>query len=175
MNFPEDVAIDGAGYLYIADTANHRIRRVDPSGTIATIAGTGEEGFSGDGAPAVSAQLSGPKGVAVDGAGNLYIADSGNHRIRRITPFGIIATIAGIGGKRASPETGPRRSHCPVDQSLRGWHRTVPATSTSPMQRNHRIRRIDTSGRITTLAGTGPGGVSAETGARRSTTQLGGP
>ena len=92
---PDDVAVDEAGNLYIADEQNNRIRRVNPSGTISTFAGTGEQGFAGDGGPAVEAQLAGPRGVAVDIAGNLYIADTGNHRIRKVDASGTISTIAG--------------------------------------------------------------------------------
>ena len=91
------MAVDADGNLFIADEGNHRIRRVDSSGIITTIAGTGERGFSGDGGPAVEAQLDHPRGVAVDTAGNLYIADKSNHRIRRVDPSGTITTIAGTG------------------------------------------------------------------------------
>ena len=73
--WPSGVAVDGAGNLFIADTGNHRIRKVTPAGIISTVAGTGNEGFSGDGGPATAAQLRAPAGVAVDGAGNLFIAD----------------------------------------------------------------------------------------------------
>ena len=92
-----DVAVDTDGNLYIADAGNQRIRRVDSSGIITTIAGTGVEGFGGDGGPAVQAQLADPRGVAVDAAGNLYIADHRNHRIRKVNPSGTITTIAGSG------------------------------------------------------------------------------
>ena len=85
FSYPEGVAVDGLGNLYIADTGNHRIRRVDASGIITTIAGTGRQGFRGDGDPAVAAQLSRPDGVAMDGSGNAYIADRENHRIRVLT------------------------------------------------------------------------------------------
>src|SRR5438105_4829808 len=78
---PYGVAAGGAGNLYIADLANQRVRRVDTSGTITTVAGDGTYGFSGDGGPATSANLGSPDGVAVDGAGNLYIADLYNRRI----------------------------------------------------------------------------------------------
>ena len=86
LNFPAGLAVDHAGNVYIADTGNHRIRRIDATGTIRTIAGTGEPGFSGDGGPATKAQLSSPIALAVDGAGNLYVADLGNYRIRVLTP-----------------------------------------------------------------------------------------
>ena len=89
--FPQGVATDGAGNLYIADAGNNRIRKVDSTGTITTIAGTGGIGFDGrglggDGGSATSALLASPGGVALDSAGNLYIADTGNHRIRKLTP-----------------------------------------------------------------------------------------
>ncbi|MDE2965547.1 MAG: serine/threonine protein kinase, partial [Acidobacteriota bacterium] len=88
LDGPTAVALDSTGSLYIADTGNSSIRRVDTRGTITTIAGTGEGGFSGDGGPAVQAQLNGPTAVALDSAGNLYIADTGNSSIRRVDTRG---------------------------------------------------------------------------------------
>ena len=82
------VATDAAGNLYVGDGENHRVRRVDTAGVISTIAGTGQRGFSGDGGPAVNAQLRSPGGVAVDRVGNVYIADTGNHLVRKLTPGG---------------------------------------------------------------------------------------
>ena len=76
--------MDAEGNLYVADTDNHRVRRIDPAGVISTVAGTGELGYSGDGGPASAAQFAAPLGVAVDTAGNLYVADTFNHRVRRI-------------------------------------------------------------------------------------------
>ena len=82
LHYPLNLVVDGAGNLYISDSYNSRIRKVDPSGIITTISGTGRRGFSGDGGPAFQAQLNLPRGVALDGAGNLYIADTSNSRIR---------------------------------------------------------------------------------------------
>ncbi len=104
---PDNVAVDDMGNVYIADTFNHRIRKVDASGIIDTIAGTGELGFGGDGGPAVQAQLNYPGGVAVDGAGNVYIADAENHRIRVVDSTGVIRTIAGTGEDGFGGDGGP--------------------------------------------------------------------
>ena len=93
LNTPWGVAVDRAGNIYIADTKNHRIRKVDTAGVITTIAGTGESGLGGDGGAATAAKFSYPRSVALDTSGNLYIADTGNDRIRRVTPTGIITTL----------------------------------------------------------------------------------
>ncbi|MGH9000080.1 MAG: NHL repeat-containing protein [Acidimicrobiia bacterium] len=94
---PRTIAVGPDGSLYIAAPKAHRVRRVDPSGTITTYAGTGTAGFSGDGGPAGAARLDMPRGVAVDGAGNVYVADSQNQRIRRVDPAGTMTTVAGRG------------------------------------------------------------------------------
>jgi trimeric autotransporter adhesin len=106
LHQPHGVAVDTAGNLYIADTFNKRIRKVS-NGVITTIAGTGVAGFSGDNGPAISAQLNFPFGVAVDAAGNIYIADSNNYRIREISNK-IITTVVG-NGTGASGVTAARR------------------------------------------------------------------
>lgn len=93
LNAPSAIALDAAGNSYIADTANNRIRRVSTAGIITTIAGTGTAGAKGDNEPATLAQLNGPAGIAVDSSNNLYVADSGNNAIRKITPGGMISTV----------------------------------------------------------------------------------
>jgi len=97
VQFSVGLALDAAGNIYVAERLNHRIRRIATDGTISTFAGTGVAGFSGDGGPATSARLNQPTGLAFDRFGNLYVADGVNYRIRRITPQGLITTIAGTG------------------------------------------------------------------------------
>jgi uncharacterized protein (TIGR03437 family) len=94
---PHDVVVDAAGNVYIADTLNSRVRKVDTAGTISTFAGNGTRGYSGDGGPAVNAALTFPSGLALDQAGNLYIADYGNATVRRVDKNGNIASVAGVG------------------------------------------------------------------------------
>jgi hypothetical protein len=110
LNYPQGLAVDVAGNIFIADSQDHRIRKVTPDGIITTVAGSsplpGKGGFSGDGGPAVDAQLNYPVDVAVDGAGNLYIADYGNNRIRKVSPDGTISTIAGDGTQGYSGDGG---------------------------------------------------------------------
>jgi hypothetical protein len=97
LNFPSDVAMDTGGNLLIADYLNHRIRKVDATGIIHTVAGYGTGAYSGDGGPATSAALNNPRSIAVDDSNNIYIADLYNHRIRKVSEAGIITTIAGTG------------------------------------------------------------------------------
>lgn len=94
---PHDVVADSAGNVYIADTLNSRVRKLDSSGVISTIAGNGTRGYAGDGGAATDAQLSLPSGLALDSKGNLYIADPGNGTVRKITATGAISTVAGKG------------------------------------------------------------------------------
>jgi sugar lactone lactonase YvrE len=91
------VAISPDGSLFIADTNNHRVRRIDHGGKIVTFAGSGRAAFGGDGGPATAADLNLPTGLAFDTAGNVYIADSGNNRVRKVSPNGTITTVAGDG------------------------------------------------------------------------------
>ncbi len=151
LNAPGGIAVDAAGNLYVADTANHRIRRVSPAGVITTIAGTGAGGFSGDGGPAAAAQLFSPTGVAVDGSGNVYIGDTFNNRVRRIAPDGTISTIAGTGTGGYTPDGVPATS---VD--LNGPTAVAVDAAGDLYVVEHeggRVRKILPSGTITTVAG----------------------
>ena len=109
LNGPFDVAFDGAGNLYFSDTFNHRIRRIDAQrGIITTIAGNGECGYAGDDGPAVRASLNEPYGIAIDQAGNIFIADRLNRRVRRVdAASGVITTLAGTGEAAYSGDDGP--------------------------------------------------------------------
>ena len=162
LSHPFGLALDRNGNLYIADSYNNRIRRVDASGTITTIAGTGDRGFSGDGGPAVEAQLENPYGVAVDGAGNLYIADSENYRIRRVDASGIITTVAGTGSIGFSGDGGP------AIRAQIAWPARVAVDGAGNLYiadfSNFRVRRVDASGIITTVAGTGERGYGGDGG-----------
>ena len=104
---PKGLAIDVDGTIYITDTGNNRIRKVDPEGIITTFAGTGEEGNGGDGGPATNAQLTRPHGVAIGPDGSVYISDTFNNRVRRVDTAGIIITFAGSGERSFSGDEGP--------------------------------------------------------------------
>jgi sugar lactone lactonase YvrE len=97
LSLPSGLASDTTDQLYIADAENHRVLTVDREGCLAAVAGTGAAGFSGDGGAAIAAHLNEPWGLAVDSRGSLFIADAGNHRIRKVTPSGTITTVAGVG------------------------------------------------------------------------------
>ena len=163
LDSPQGLALDTANNLYIADTHNHRIRRLNlTTGIIATIAGT-NSGFSGDNGPALSSQLNLPTALATDASGNLYLADTGNHRIRKITSStGIITTIAGTGTQGYSGDGGPSLSAAvdsPTGIAVDASNNLYLADT-----HNHRIRKIISStGIITTIAGTGLPGFSGDT------------
>src|ERR1017187_4920775 len=150
---PYGVAVDGAGNLFIADTRNERIRKVNTAGIITTVAGNGTYGYSGDGGPATSAALYGPYGVAVDGAGNLYIADQGNNRIRMVGLAGIITTVAGNGTHGYSGDGGPATSaelYAPEGVAVDNAGDLLIADTG-----NNRIRQVKSGGTVSTVAGNG--------------------
>lgn len=163
LNAPYSARIDPAGNVLIAEFASNRIRRVAPDGTISTLAGTGVAGFSGDNGPAGAAQVRQPTDIAIDGNGNIYFADSTNYRIRRITPAGVVSTVAGRGTAGFSGDTGPATNaqfNPPVGLAL-----DTSGTLYVSDQANHRVRRITASGTIVTFAGTGTAGSSGDGGA----------
>jgi sugar lactone lactonase YvrE len=162
LAYPTGVAVDAAGNLYIADRLNSRVRKVSTSGTITTVAGDGSAGFSGDGGPATNAQLAGPYGVAVDAAGNLYIADFQNSRVRKVSTSGTITTVAGDGSFGFSGDGGPA-----TNAQLAGPNGVaVDAAGNLYIAdiNNHRVRKVSTSGTITTVAGNGTPGFSGDGG-----------
>ena len=190
LNLPFDVAVDATGNLYIADRDNERIRKVSPDGMITTVAGTGigtgsidGEGGDpaddlGDGSPATNASLNSPFGVAVDAAGNLYIADNSNHRIRKVGTDGMITTVAGNGTRTFSVDG---EGGDPADDLGDGSPATN-ASLNSPFgvavgaagnlyiadQQNNRIRKVNLGGMISTVAGTGSAGFSGDEGSATS-------
>ena len=165
LDYPTGVDVDNQDNLYIADTFNNRIRKVDGNtGTITTVAGYGVLGYTGDGGPATSAELYTPTGVRVDNAGNLYIADSGNHVIRKVAAgTGTITTIAGTGTKGYSGDGGPATNaelHYPNAVDLDSAGNLYIADT-----QNHRIREVAAStGTITTVAGDGTPGYTGDGG-----------
>jgi sugar lactone lactonase YvrE len=166
LSFPYDVRLDSKGNLYIADTHNQRIRRVDRNGVISTVAGTGVKGFSGDGGPAVNAQLNMPYGVLLDKDDNLLICDSENHVIRKVGHDGIIRTIVGSGQRGYEGDGGPAlAAKLDTPQSL--------AIDTQGRmyigdEHNDAVRVVDVDGKIRTLVGrkvpgySGDGGPASE-------------
>jgi uncharacterized protein (TIGR03437 family) len=168
FNTPAALAIGPDGSLYIADITNHRIRRIAPNGTVSTVAGNGVATFGGDGGPGTAASLREPTGVVVDRQGNVFIADAANSRIRKVDTNGVITTIAGTGVGSFSGDGGPATAatlQCPTRVALDGFENLYIAD-----QCNHRIRKIDRNGIITTVAGSGTpgaqfGGFSGDGGA----------
>lgn len=148
------MCIDNAGNLYIADDANNRIRKISAStGSITTIAGTGAYGFAGDGGSALSAQFKSPDGIAIDNAGNLFISDYANHRIRMITPTGTITTICG-NGTASSTGDGGLATAATINSPGHLWLDPSGNLYITEFYGN-RIRKISSTGTITTVMGNG--------------------
>ena len=157
LNTPQGVAVDDSGAVYISEFYGARVRRVAPDGTITTFAGTGTEGFSGDGGLATSARLRWPVGLAIGRDGSVYIADYANHRVRRVAPDGVITTVAGTGAKGSGGDGGPAvaaQLDSPAGLAV-GSDGTVYVSEFG----GDRVRAISPAGTISTVAGTGaPGG-----------------
>lgn len=149
LNTPLDARSDGQGTVWIADTGNHRVLRVDVSGEVVTVAGTGEAGYAGDGDVALRARLNRPSGVYVDTEGGIWIADTGNHRVRRVDSSGMIKTVAGNGEAGLAGDGGPAtEAELSVPKDLVGDSDGAIWIADSG---NGRLRRLDASGTIETL------------------------
>jgi sugar lactone lactonase YvrE len=159
---PVGPAFDRAGRIYVICYKAHRVIRIERDGSYRTVAGSDAAGYAGDGGPATAAQLNRPSGIAIDRDGNLYIADTLNHRVRKVDAAGIITTVAGTGrpglsrdGWRATAVDLWQPSSVAVDAG--GTLYIVEAAT-------HRVRKVDTSGIITTVAGTGVRGFGRDGG-----------
>lgn len=158
FNSPWSVALDSSGNTYVSDTSNHRIRKITPGGVVSTFAGSGVAGFND--ATGTAAQFNNPRGIAIDSSGTLYVADGANHRIRKITPGGVVSTFAGSGVAGFNDATGTAAQFnlptgLTVDSS--GVVYLVEAN-------NNRIRKITTGGAVSTFAGMGASGTLDGTG-----------
>ena len=153
MDWPSTVAVDAKGIVYFAEIHGFRVGKIGADGKFATVAGTGFPGYNGDGILATNAQLRKPAGICFDAAGNLYIADQQNHRIRKVASNGMISTVAGTGQAGFSGDGGPAQNaalNTPMDVKADSHGNIYIADML-----NHRVRRIDAGGMISTVAGTG--------------------
>jgi streptogramin lyase len=162
LSYPVGLLFDSAGNMIIADGGNNRIRMVDTTGTITTIAGTGIAGFTGDGGPALLAEFNDPTWLAVDTAGNLYLTDISNQRVRRIDTSGIVTTVAGNG------TAGYNGDGIPATSASLNLPRGIVLDSSGNLYIadtvNFRVRKVNTSGIISTFAGDGMPGLSGDGG-----------
>lgn len=163
---PAGVAVDGSGNVYETDSITGLIRKITPDGIISTVAGNALGGFSGDGGPALRAALSRPSAIKVDANGNIYVADAGNNRVRKIAPNGVITTIAG--GGSVLGDGGPATSALLKleEKPNAGGGLAFDAGGNLYIADtcNHRIRKVSPAGVITTVAGNGQPGISGDNG-----------
>ncbi len=162
LSYPICITLDAASNLYIADESNHRIRKVNTAGIITTVAGNGTAGFSGDGGQATAAEINAPEGVAFDIAGNFYIGDYHNYRVRMVNTSGIINTVAGNGTMGYSGDGGAATAaelNYPCGLTIDAENNIYIADLA-----NNRVRKINTLGIINTIAGNGTQGYSGDGG-----------
>lgn len=162
LNQPADIAIDASGNILFSDNGNKRIRKIDASGTITTVVGTGSPGSSGDGGAATAATINDPRGIHIDAAGNLFIAEASNHIIRKVNAAGVISTVAGNrtggSGGDGSAATAAQLNN-PQDIAF-----DAAGNMYISDYNNHKIRMVTTSGTIATYAGTGTSGYTGDGG-----------
>jgi len=160
LNHPTGVAVDSKGNIYFADTANHRLRKLSTEGIVTTVAGSGEAGYRGDGGLATDSYLNRPTYVAVDAFDNVYLSDTGNHRVRVLIPGGVIQTVCGTGRTEFSNDgIAARSAHL---SSPMGLAFDLNGSLFIAEKDHHRIRRIDQAGKIFTVAGTSIRGFSMD-------------
>jgi uncharacterized protein (TIGR03437 family) len=162
MNQPHGIAVDSTGAVYIVDSGNHRIVRITAAGTLVTVAGNGSPGWAGDGGRAAFAQLNSPAAIAFDPRGNLYIADTFNHIIRKVNSTGAITTVAGSGAAGFAGDGGPATSanlNFPAGVAVDAAGQIYIADTW-----NHRIRMVDSAGVIHTIAGSDTPGYKGDGG-----------
>jgi uncharacterized protein (TIGR03437 family) len=165
---PFGVVLDAAGNIYVADFNNERVRKIATDGTISTIAGTGVQGFGGDGGPAVNAMLSRPSRISIDSHGNLFLTDPGNSRVRKISPNGIITTVAGNGNAAESGDGGL------ATNAALNYPESAVADAAGNLYISdgdgNVVRKVDTNGIISTVVGTGNAGHGGDGGAASKAT-----
>ena len=163
LNNPIGLAVDNSGNVFISDYSNNRVRKINSSGIISTIAGNGGTFYTGDGIPATAAPLIHPREVAIDGSGNLFIADEGSNRIRKVGISGIITTVAGGGPVGDGGIANSATINYPY-----GIARDRIGNIYFADLLNYRVRKVDTAGLISTIAGNGTAGYSGDGGTGNS-------
>jgi sugar lactone lactonase YvrE len=147
FNCPTGVAVDGEGNIIVSDSCNNRVRKIAPDGTVSTLAGSGSQGFAEG--PGASAQFNYPTGVAIDGEGNIIVADSDNHRVRKFAPDSTVSTLAGSGRAGLADGLGAAAQlNGPKGVAVDGQGSIIVADSC-----NNRVRKIAPDGTVSTLAG----------------------
>jgi sugar lactone lactonase YvrE len=168
LNHPFGVAVGPSGNVYVSEVTGNRIRKITPDGTISTLAGNGTAGYSGDGGPAHDALLNAPRGLALDPNGNLFVADGGNLRIRRISADGTISTLAGNGKSGWTGDGGPATSasiNGPFGLALDPSGSLIfTTTAGGALTRGGKVMRVRPDGTIDTIAGTGDPGAAGDGG-----------
>jgi sugar lactone lactonase YvrE len=175
FNLPYGVAVDAQGNVFVADQANNRIRKIDPSGNVTTLTGNGTAGFfDGTGGPTGTAEFNGPSGVAVDAQGSVLVGDSNNLRIRKVDPAGDVITVAGNGDHGYRDGTGGANGTAEFDNPT-GVAVDAQGNVFVADWMNNRIRKIDPLGNVTTLAGNGLEGYADGTGGANGTAEFKSP